>query len=607
MDRVFFTNCGASANETALKIAKKHGLQKRPDGDYEIVALQRGFHGRTLGAISATGQRKFQRPFEPLIPGFVFVEANDVEALKSAVSHKTAAILLEPIQGESGVHELSTDFLQLARSLATEHGALLVLDEVQTGIGRTGAWFNFQRHNVTPDVISLAKGLGSGVPIGACLARGAAAEVLEAGDHGSTLGGNPLACAVALAVLDTIEHQHLLEHVERVGGYLRAALLSLGNPVVSVRGKGLMLAAALEKPIAKEVVAECFEKGLIANAPDESTIRLVPPLIVNEAQVDRAVTILAEALGVHYSAAAHAVVTERPAPLHDLLAIEGLSTAQCEDILRLASDLKVQRREAPRVIVPVEGRTVALVFEKPSLRTRVAFETAIRELGGEAVFLGKSEIGMGSRESIRDVSKNLSRWCSAIVARLYWHKDLVQMSEDADVPVINALTEMEHPCQAFADMLTVQEYFRDEKVRITYVGDGNNVARSLAKLAVKLGYPFTICGPENFRMEDMEGVRQTSNLEDGLAGAKVVYTDVWISMGDEHEQEHRLKVFEPYQVNQRVMQMAEKDAVFMHCLPAHRGYEVTDDVIDSPQSVVYDQAENRLHVQKAILSRILGG
>jgi ornithine carbamoyltransferase len=605
MDRAFFTHCGATANETALKIAKKHGLHKRPDGDYEIVALQRSFHGRTLGAISATGQRKFQRPFEPLVPGFAFIEANDTAALQKAVSHKTAAILLEPIQGESGVHELTTEFLQEARRLATEHGALLIFDEVQTGIGRTGTWFNFQQHNVTPDVMTLAKGLGSGVPIGACLARGSAAEVLEPGDHGSTLGGNPLACAVALAVLDAIEHQHVMENVQKVGGYLRAALLSLGSPVASVRGKGLMLAAALERPVAKDVAQACFEKGLILNAPDESTLRFVPPLIVTESQVDRAVAILADALGLEHKAPAMAVVAARPSAISDFLAIDDLTPEQSVEILSLAAELKVQRRESPKVIVPVEGRSVALVFEKPSLRTRVAFEAAIRELGGEAVFLGKSEIGMGSRESIRDVSKNLSRWCSAIVARLYWHKDLVQMAEDASVPVVNALTEMEHPCQAFADMLTVQEQFDGEKVPITYVGDGNNVARSLAKLAVQLGYPFTICGPENFRMEEMEGVRQTSSLEDGLAGARVVYTDVWISMGDEHEQEHRLKVFEPYRVDARVMQMAERNAVFMHCLPAHRGYEVTDEVIDSPQSVVYDQAENRLHVQKAILSKLL--
>lgn len=605
MDRAFFVNSGAEAIETAIKIAKKHGLKKRPDGDYEIVALYRSFHGRTLGAISATGQRKFQRQFEPLVPGFVFVEANDVKALKEAVSHKTAAIMLEPIQGECGVHELSSEYLQLARSLASENDALLVLDEVQTGIGRTGTWFNFQQKDVVPDVMALAKGLGGGVPIGACLARGAAAELLEPGDHGTTIGGNPLACAVALAVLDTIEHQKLLDSVKEVGGYLRAGLLALGGPIIAVRGQGLMLAAALDKPVAKEAVQKCFENGLIVNATDESTIRFLPPLIATTEQVDRALGILADALDIEYTVPATVVATERPLPMEDFLAVDDLSLDLCIDILTLADEMKVQRRESPKIITPVEGRTVALVFEKPSLRTRVAFETAIRELGGVAVFLGKNEIGMGSRESIRDVSCNLSRWCSAIVARLFWHKDILQMAEDATVPVVNALTEMEHPCQAFADMQTVREVFDGDKVKITYVGDGNNVARSLAKLAVKLGYQFTICGPENFRMEDMEGVRQTTDLEDGLAGARVVYTDVWISMGDEHEQEHRLKVFEPYQVNERVMAMAEKDAIFLHCLPAHRGFEVTDGVMDSAQSRVYDQAENRLHVQKAILSKLM--
>lgn len=605
MDRAFFVNSGGEANETALKIAKKHGLKKRPDGDYEIVCLHRSFHGRSLGAISATGQRKFQRPFEPLVPGFVFIDSNDTAALKEAVSHKTAAIMLEPIQGEGGVNELSTEFLQLARSLATENDALLVLDEVQTGVGRTGTWFNFQQHDIVPDVMAIGKGLGNGFPIAACLARGAAAEILEPGDHGTTIGGNPLGCAVAIAVLETIEHQRLLDNVKEVGGYLQAGLLALGGPIASVRGQGLMLAAALDKPVAKEVVNKCFENGLILNALDESTIRFVPPLTTTTAQVDKALTVLAEALGVEHSVPATAVTTARPKEMQDFLAVDDLSLEQCLNILTLADEMKVQRRESPRIITPVEGRTVAMVFEKPSLRTRVAFETAIRELGGEAVFLGKSEIGMGSRESIRDVSCNLSRWCSAIVARLFWHKDIVQMAEDATVPVINALTEMEHPCQAFADMQTVRECFGDDKVKITYVGDGNNVARSLAKLAVKLGYPFTICGPENFRMEDMEGVRQTTDIEDGLTGAHVVYTDVWISMGDEHEQEHRLKVFEPYQVNEKVMATAEKDAIFLHCLPAHRGFEVTDGVMDSDQSRVYDQAENRLHVQKAILSKLM--
>ncbi|HEY0866356.1 MAG TPA: hypothetical protein VGE01_03200, partial [Fimbriimonas sp.] len=209
-------------------------------------------------------------------------------------------------------------------------------------------------------------------------------------------------------------------------------------------------------------------------------------------------------------------------------------------------------------------------------------------------------------EPIRDVSSNLARWCSVIVARLYWHRHLLELADGADVPVVNALTEWEHPCQALADMMTVQENFGTDKVKITYVGDGNNVARSLAKLATRLGYPMTICGPENFRLEPIEGLSQTTDLEEGLAGAKVVYTDVWVSMGDEHEQEHRLKVFQNYQVNRPVMDLADKDAIFLHCLPARRGFEVTEDVIDGPQSRIVDQAENRLHAQKALLQRIMG-
>ncbi|MCO5297051.1 MAG: acetylornithine transaminase [Fimbriimonadaceae bacterium] len=602
MDRVFFTPCGTTALETALKVAKKHGNTKRPDGDYEIVTLHRSFHGRTLGSLSATGQRKYQRPFEPLVPGFRHIDANDAAALRDAVSHKTAAIVLEPIQGEGGVVPLTTAFLQEARRLADQHDALLVLDEIQTGVGRTGTWFHFEQHDIKPDVLVLAKGLGGGVPIGACLMRGKAASVLEKGDHGTTFGGNPLACATALAVLDTIDHQNLLEHTREIGGQLRAGLEAL--PFTEVRGAGLMLAAVLEKPIARDVVAACFEKHLILNATDEHTLRFVPPLVLRPDQVQHALSVLAEVLGVDAPKVA-AAATERPTPLHDVLSIDDLSSSRLQDVLTLAADLKMRRRESPSPIAAVEGRTVALVFEKPSLRTRMSFEAGIRELGGNAVYLTKADIGLGEREALKDIAANLSRWACMIVARLYWHRQIVEMAEVADVPVVNALTEWEHPCQALADMLTIQENFPGEKVKITYVGDGNNVARSLAKLAGKLGYPFTICGPENFRLEPIEGVTQTSDLEEGLAGAKAVYTDVWISMGDEHEQEHRLKVFEPYRVDGRVFSLADDDAIFLHCLPAHRGFEVTDDVIDGPQSRVMDQAENRLHAQKALLQRIL--
>jgi acetylornithine/N-succinyldiaminopimelate aminotransferase len=607
MDRVFYGVCGATANETALKIAKKHGLKKRPDGDYEIIALHKSFHGRTIGAVSATGQRRYQRPFEPLLPGIRHIEANNLDELRDAFSHKTAAILMEPVMGEGGVLALTTEFMKEAERLCREHDAFLMLDEVQCGMGRTGTWFCFQQHGLKPDVLILAKGLGGGVPIGACLAAGKAADVLEPGDHGATFGGSPISAAAALAVVDTIEHTDLLEQVKLTSKMLQEGLKQLA-PVVEVKGMGLMVGAVLDKPIARDVVRECLDKRLIVNATDEHTLRLLPPLIITPEQIQQALSILAEVLGVE--APKPVMIGTAPKvtrkPYGDLLSIDDLLDSQLEDVLDLAGYLKQRRKLAPSAITPVEGRSVALVFEKSSLRTRVSFETALHELGAHPIYLTKNDIGIGSRETMKDVAANLSRWCNMVVARLYWHRDLQTLADNCDVPVINALTELEHPCQALADMLTIREKFGDEKVKITYVGDANNVARSLAKLATRLGYPMTICGPENFRLEPIPGLHQTANLEEGLAGAKVVYTDVWVSMGDEHEQEHRMKVFQSYQVNERVMGMADSDAIFLHCLPARRGLEVTDGVMDSAASAVYDQAENRLHAQKALLQRVLG-
>ena len=605
LSRVFYCNDGATANETAIKIARKHGNAKRPDGDAEIVTLQRSFHGRTMGALSATGQRKYQRPFGPMLPGFVHVPPNDLAALREAVSHKTSAILLETVMGEGGVLPMTTEYLREAERLCREHNALLILDEVQSGIGRTGKWFAYQNHGVRPDVAILAKGLGSGFPIGAVLVGERAEGILEPGDHGTTFGGNPLACATALAVLDTIEHDELMDNAERVGGYLQDGLRALGLETI---GMGLMVGATLDRPIARDVVRECFDRRLILNATDESTLRFVPPLIVSEAQIAKALTILAEVLGKpapQLAAPVRRVKATTPA-YHDVLAVDSLTDAQLEEVLDLAAFDKGRRRLAPSVIQPVEDRTVAMVFEKQSLRTRVSFETAIRELGGHPVYLTKADIGMGMREDVRDVASNLSRWCRAIVARLYWQRDLERLAEEASVPVINALTELEHPCQALADMMTIRESFGADRVKLVYVGDGNNVARSLARLATRLGYPVTLVGPENFWLDPMPGLVQTASLEEGLDGAKMVYTDVWVSMGDEREQEQRLKIFAPYQVDERTMGMADDDAIFLHCLPARRGLEVTDAVIDGRQSRIDDQAENRLHAQKALLQKVLG-
>jgi len=278
--RVFFANSGAEANEAAFKIARRTG---RP----RIVATDGAFHGRTMGALALTGQPAKRAPFEPLPGPVTFVPFGDVAALCSAVGPDTAAIFLEPIQGESGVVLPPEGYLEQARRIATAAGALLVLDEVQTGIGRTGAWFAHQREGVDPDVMTLAKGLGGGLPIGACIAFGEAAALLEPGQHGSTFGGNPVSCAAALAVLDTIERDDLCGHAKRAGERIATGVTHLGHPLVDhVRGAGLMIGIVLTAPVSTEVERVARDHGFLVNAPAPHVVRLVPPLILGDEQVD---------------------------------------------------------------------------------------------------------------------------------------------------------------------------------------------------------------------------------------------------------------------------------------------------------------------------------
>ena len=296
--RVFFSQCGASANEAAIKLARKHGKRDRPD-KVRLLALEGSFHGRTLATLEATGQPGKHAPFAPLA-GFVdHVPHDDPDALRAAMSEEHCAVLLEPIQGEGGVRELSHEMLTAAREACDAHGALLVFDEVQTGMGRTGSWFAFQDGPVTPDVLTLAKGLGNGLPIGACVAHGAAAEVFEPGDHATTFGGNPVTCAAAIAVIDTIEQQGLLATsaarsrrlVEGLHG-----LIAEHEVAVGVRGRGLLLGLELAAPVAATVEAACRDRRLIVNAVAPDVVRLAPPLVVERAEVDLALAGLAEAL-----------------------------------------------------------------------------------------------------------------------------------------------------------------------------------------------------------------------------------------------------------------------------------------------------------------------
>ncbi len=296
--RVFFANSGAEANECALKLVRRHGWALDPGGSrLEVVAASGGFHGRTMGALAITGNPAKQRPFLPL-PGPVrFVPYGDLDALRAAVGPSTAAVFLETTLGEGGVVPAPAGYLAAARAACDSVGALLVVDEVQSGIGRTGHWFACLAEGVRPDIVTLAKGLGGGLPIGACLAVGATGSLFEPGDHGSTFGGNPVSCAAALAVLTTIARDDLLDSVKRVGAHLGDALSAINDPLVTgARGIGLWQALTLAGEHAGAIEAAARERGLLVNAVRPDVIRLAPPLITTEADVDDAVARLTDAV-----------------------------------------------------------------------------------------------------------------------------------------------------------------------------------------------------------------------------------------------------------------------------------------------------------------------
>ncbi len=295
--RAFYANSGAEANECAIKVARKWGKENRY-GAFEIISANLSFHGRTLATIAATGQPKYQQPFQPMPEGFGHVDYNDILQLREATNERTVAVLLEPVLGESGVVPATQEYIRQVRAWCDEKNLLLILDEVQTGIGRTGYFYAFQGYGIVPDIITLAKGLGGGVPIGICLA-GPRADVLGPGDHGSTFGGNPLAAAAALAVLDTMEKDGIVENAREVGDYLRQRLQGLGDDfgcVDQLRGLGLMQAILLDRDIAPQLERAALEHGLLVNATGPRVIRMIPPLIIGKAEVDRAVDILSQCL-----------------------------------------------------------------------------------------------------------------------------------------------------------------------------------------------------------------------------------------------------------------------------------------------------------------------
>lgn len=302
----------------------------------------------------------------------------------------------------------------------------------------------------------------------------------------------------------------------------------------------------------------------------------------------------------------------------DFIAVADYSSEEIQDLLDLAVRLKAEYFSGGNPPM-LAGKVLAMIFQKPSLRTRVSFDMAMRHLGGDALYLSPQEIGLGKRESIADIARVMSGYVQVLMARVFDHEHVVELAKWSSIPVINGLSDYNHPCQALADAMTIQEKFgKAPGLNVVYVGDGNNVAVSLMHISVRLGWNFTIAAPEGYDIKPkaVELARKLAagssvklgfvrDPHEAVRGAHVIYTDTWTSMGQEEETAKREKVFPPYQVNANLVAEADKDAIVMHCLPAHRNHELTDEVADGPHSVIFPQAHNRLHAQKAILARLL--
>ncbi len=320
LDRAFFCNSGTEAWEAAMKVARAYAGVLRAEGEpigTKFLALENSFHGRTFGSVSTTHKAKYREPFAPTLPGVEFVRFDDVEDLRAKFSSEVCAILLEPIQGEGGIRPLSAEFLQTARDLTHSTGALLIADEIQSGLGRTGKWFAYQHYGIQPDITTLAKPLAGGLPLGAMLCTEAVSHAIHPGMHGTTFGGGPLACAVAIAVIDEMKSTNLLDHVTEVGNYFKQGLTKLQakhSSIVDVRGKGLMLAAQVDSPeLAKTVLAQLLTRKIIINRTDETVLRFLPPFILQPEHVDTTIQAIDDILTeIEIEASQHFTASRRP-------------------------------------------------------------------------------------------------------------------------------------------------------------------------------------------------------------------------------------------------------------------------------------------------------
>ncbi len=617
LTNVFFCSTGLEANEAALKIARKFGHDKGIDRP-EIVVYEKAFHGRSIATLSATGNPKVQAGFGPLVEGFVRVPLNDVAAIEKVArdNPNVVAVFLEVIQGEGGINPASIDYLRAVRRVCDEKGWLLMLDEVQCGIGRTGKWFAHQWAGIQPDVMPLAKGLGSGVPVGAVVCGPKAANVFGPGNHGTTFGGNPLAMRAGVETLRIMEEEGLLANAAKVGTALRDGLQRELRGVAGfneIRGQGLMLGIELDRPCGDLLgrAAQGRPDAQRHGRPRD------PPRAAADPEPGRS--------GADRR---HPVPADQGLPRRDRESVmkPGMSLIKhylqfkdfrAEEYVYLferAATIKKRFKNYEKY-TPLTDRTLAMIFEKASTRTRVSFEAGMYQLGGSVVHLTTGDSHLGRAEPVEDTARVISRMVDIVMIRTYEQTKLESFAANSRVPVINGLTNEYHPCQILADIFTYIEHRGSIQGKVVaWVGDGNNMANTWLQAADILGFTLHVSTPTGYEIDaQVAGVRNTAcvkvfkNPLDACRGAHLVTTDVWTSMGYEAENEARRLAFTDWCVDQEMMAAAQPDALFMHCLPAHRGEEVDADVIDGPQSVVWDEAENRLHAQKALMEYLVLG
>ena len=609
MSKVFFGNSGAEANEGAIKAARKYSFDKYGADRYNVITLVNSFHGRTIATLTATGQGVFHNYFGPFNEGFQYVKAGDIDALTEMVDRHTCAVMLELVQGEGGVVALEPEYVQAVRALCDEKDLVLIVDEVQTGVGRTGTFLCCEHYNLQPDVVTLAKGLGGGLPIGAVLMNEKVAAGMGPSSHGSTFGGNPVVCAGANVVVDRMDASFLANVNERAV-QLRTGLEKLPR-VRSLSGIGLMVGIEfLEGIKAADVLAACREKGLLV-------LRKDPPPPAAAADSDRPRC----GEGAGYSG-------QRPrgdgpqqnggAGMKHLLKMSDLTPDEVAHILDVADELKAQQKAGGTEPL-LKGKSVALMFSKNSTRTRTSFEVGVYQLGGLGNYMNAAtELQSGRGEPLKDTARVLGRYYDCVVWRTYRQSDLEEFAEFAGVPVINGLTDYAHPCQVLADLMTIRERrgaLAGQK--LCFVGDGSNMANSLIVGGLLSGMKVDCVCPHGYRpAADVlmfahkygSAFRLLEDPAEGVKDADVVVTAVWNTAAPgTSESESRLRDFAGFQLTSGLLKAAKPDCMVLHCLPAHRGEEISTAVFEAHADEIFTEAENRLHVQKAVLAVLLAG